>query len=95
MTSENSKSIIPENSKTDIQQVFKDSYVFDFLNLPEQHSEGDLQNGLINRMKEFILELGRDFIFIGNEYKLMAVIVIFTLTYCFIIGVYNVLLPLS
>lgn len=72
MTSENPKSIIPKDSKTDIQNVFKDSYVFDFLNLPEQHSEGDLQKGLINRMKDFILELGRDFIFIGNEYKLMV-----------------------
>ncbi len=72
MNSENPKSIIPKNSKTDIQNVFKDSYVFDFLNLPEQHSEGDLQKGLINRMKDFILELGRDFIFIGNEYKLMV-----------------------
>ncbi|WP_116788991.1 PDDEXK nuclease domain-containing protein [Flavobacterium psychrotrophum] len=72
MTSENSKSVIQSNSKTDIEQVFKDSYVFDFLNLPEKHSEGDLQNGLLNRMKDFILELGRDFIFIGNEYKLMV-----------------------
>lgn len=56
----------------DISYAFKDSYVFDFLNLTEQHSEGDLQKGLINRMKDFILELGRDFIFIGNEYKLMV-----------------------
>jgi predicted nuclease of restriction endonuclease-like (RecB) superfamily len=72
MTSENPKSVTPKNSKTDIQNVFKDSYVFDFLNLPEQHREGDLQKGFINRMKDFILELGRDFIFIGNEYKLMV-----------------------
>jgi len=72
MTSENPKSIIPKDSKADIQHAFKDSYVFDFLNLPEQHSEGDLQKGLINRMKDFILELGRDFIFIGEEYKLMV-----------------------
>lgn len=72
MTSENPKSIIPKDSKLDIRNVFKDSYIFDFLNLPEQHSEGDLQKGLINRMKDFILELGRDFIFIDSEYKLMV-----------------------
>ena len=72
MTSENSKSVTKSQSNTDIQQVLKDSYIFDFLNLPEKHSEGDLQKGLLNRMKEFILELGRDFIFIGNEYKLMV-----------------------
>lgn len=55
-----------------IDQVFKDSYVLDFLNLPESHSEGDLQDGLISQMKDFILELGRDFIFVGKEYKLMV-----------------------
>ena len=72
MTSEKPKSVIQSKSKTDIQQVFKDSYVFDFLNLPEKHSEGDLQKGLLLKMKDFILELGRDFIFIGEEYKLMV-----------------------
>lgn len=72
MTSENSKSVVQSISKTDIQHVFKDSYVFDFLNLPDQHSEGDLQKGLLHRMKDFILELGRDFIFISEEYKLMV-----------------------
>jgi len=56
----------------DISYVFKDSYVFDFLNLPDSHSEKDLQKGLLSRMKDFILELGRDFIFIGEEYKLMV-----------------------
>lgn len=55
-----------------IGDVFKDDYVFDFLNLPETHSEGDLQKGLIGRMKDFILELGRDFIFMGEEYQLQV-----------------------
>lgn len=51
---------------------FKDSYVFDFLNLPEPHSERDLQQGLIRQMKQFILELGRDFLFVGEEYKVQV-----------------------
>lgn len=72
MTSENPIPVIQTKSKTDIQQVFKDSYVFDFLNLPEEHSEGDLQKGLLLKMKDFILELGRDFLFIGEEYKLQV-----------------------
>ncbi|KGO79975.1 hypothetical protein Q763_12290 [Flavobacterium beibuense F44-8] len=72
MTSENPKSVIHSKSKSHIEQVFKDSYVFDFLNLPEKHSEGELQKGLLLKMKDFILELGRDFIFIGEEYKLMV-----------------------
>lgn len=72
MTSENPKSIIQSKSKSIREQVFKDSYVFDFLNLPEKHSEDDLQKGLLLKMKDFILELGRDFIFVGEEYKLMV-----------------------
>lgn len=58
--------------KADITTSFKDSYVFEFLDLPEPYSEGDLQKGLIKQMKNFILELGRDFIFIDEEYKVQV-----------------------
>lgn len=51
---------------------FKDSYVFEFLNLSDPHSESDLQKGLIRQMKKFILELGKDFLFIGEEYKVQV-----------------------
>jgi predicted nuclease of restriction endonuclease-like (RecB) superfamily len=51
---------------------FKDSYIFDFLNLPEPHSENDLQKALIKQLKDFILELGKDFLFIDEEYKLQV-----------------------
>lgn len=59
-------------SNHDLTNTFKDSYVFEFLNLPEPHSEGDLQRGLVMQMKNFILELGKDFLFIGEEYKLQV-----------------------
>ena len=59
-------------TSNDLSNTFKDSYVFDFLNLPETHNETDLQKGLINQMKNFILELGRDFLFIGEEYKVQV-----------------------
>lgn len=49
---------------------FKDSYVFEFLNLGELHTEIELQAGLVMQMKNFVLELGRDFVFIGEEQKL-------------------------
>jgi predicted nuclease of restriction endonuclease-like (RecB) superfamily len=61
-----------QEKRPDISEVFKDSYIFDFLNLPEQYNENDLQKGLIRQMKHFILELGRDFLFIGEEYKLQV-----------------------
>lgn len=60
-----------ENDK-DLMNTFKDSYIFEFLNLPEQHSEKDLQRGLLQQMKKFILELGKDFLFIDDEYKLQV-----------------------
>ncbi|WP_246269670.1 PDDEXK nuclease domain-containing protein [Chitinophaga oryzae] len=43
--------------------------MFEFLNLPENHSEKDLQHALISKIKDFILELGDGFIFIGEEYR--------------------------
>lgn len=57
---------------SEIVNTFKDTYVFDFLNLPDIHSENDLQKGLIKQMKDFILELGRDFLFVGEEYKVQV-----------------------
>jgi predicted nuclease of restriction endonuclease-like (RecB) superfamily len=59
-------------SNNDLSNTFKDSYVFEFLNLPDPHSESDLQRGLLRQMKSFILELGKDFLFIGEEYKLQV-----------------------
>ena len=56
----------------DIIGTFKDNYIFEFLNLSEQHNESDLQKGLVNQMKNFILELGKDFLFIDEEYRLQV-----------------------
>jgi predicted nuclease of restriction endonuclease-like (RecB) superfamily len=52
--------------------VFKDSYVVDFLNLPPEHSEADLHQGLLGKLKHFLLELGRDFCFVGSEYPVQV-----------------------
>jgi predicted nuclease of restriction endonuclease-like (RecB) superfamily len=52
--------------------VFRDSYILDFLNLPPSHSENDLKTALILYLKDFILELGRDFCFLGQEYRLQV-----------------------
>lgn len=50
--------------------MFKDTLFVDFLNLPQKHSESKLRNGLVEHMKQFILELGKDFIFMDQEYRL-------------------------
>lgn len=64
------KTIIKDKQDTEISP-FKDTYIFDFLDgLPKKPKEKDLQQALINGLKEFILELGKDFSFVGQNYKL-------------------------
>ncbi len=55
-----------------VENVFKDTYLLDFLDLPDAHSEADLQSALVGRLKQFILELGRDFCFVGEEYLIQV-----------------------
>jgi len=55
-----------------IPKVFRDKYIFEFLDLPEPHTEIDLKKGLVKRLKQFILEIGKDFTFIGEEYRLQV-----------------------
>lgn len=52
--------------------VFRDAYLVEFLALPEAHSELDLHRGLLNRLKDFLIELGRDFCFVGSEFPLQV-----------------------
>ncbi len=58
--------------KPNISNTFKENYVLEFLDLPAQHSEADLQKALIGQMKSFILELGKDFLFVGEEYRIQV-----------------------
>lgn len=51
---------------------FLDSYVLEFLNLPQNYREKDLQKALIDNMKDFLLEIGQDFSFIGKEYRVQV-----------------------
>ena len=52
--------------------VFKDAYVVEFLALPDEHSEADLHLGLVGQLKSFLIELGRDFCFVGSQYPLQV-----------------------
>ncbi len=52
--------------------VFKDSYMVEFLDLPDGHAEADLHRGLLRQLKNFLIELGRDFCFVGSEYPLQV-----------------------
>jgi predicted nuclease of restriction endonuclease-like (RecB) superfamily len=56
----------------DAAAVFKDTYLVEFLDLPPGHSEGDLQRGLVEQLRRFLIELGRDFCFVGSQYLLQV-----------------------
>lgn len=56
----------------EVESVFKDTYVVEFLDLPDGHSELDLHKGLLAELKNFLIELGRDFCFVGSEYPLQV-----------------------
>lgn len=52
--------------------VFKDAYALEFLDLPTGHTEADLHRGLLGRLQAFLIELGRDFCFVGSEFPLQV-----------------------
>ena len=52
--------------------VFRDTYILDFLDLPERHSENSLQRGLVRDVRGFLQALGPDFCFIGEEYRIQV-----------------------
>ena len=52
--------------------VFKDAYLVEFLDLPAEHAESDLHRGLLRKLKDFLIELGRDFCFAGSEFPVQV-----------------------
>lgn len=52
--------------------VFKDTYMLEFLDLPAVHSERDLQEALVANLRDFLLELGADFTFVGEQFRLQV-----------------------
>ena len=63
--------LLPEPIKGLKENPFLDSYVIEFLDLPSNFKEADLRKGLIRNMKDFILEVGKDFTF-NEEYRVQV-----------------------
>ena len=57
---------------TYVRESILDTYVLEFLDLPEQFAEKNLRKAIIENLKQFILEFGRDFTFIGEEYRVQV-----------------------
>lgn len=67
-----SQKLEPVPVQPDVKSQFLDTYVLEFLDLPERFSERDLQKAIIHNLKNFILEIGKDFTFVGEEYKVQV-----------------------
>jgi len=62
-------SVLPTQFPTNI---FKDPYIFEFLDLPDGHSENDLEKALVKNLQKFILEIGKGFTYMGNQFRLQV-----------------------
>lgn len=67
-----SKKPLPKSVPAAARKSILDSYVLEFLDLPEQYSENNLKKAIIGNLKKFILEFGKDFTFVGEEYRVQV-----------------------
>lgn len=63
---------LPEERKIQAKLAVKDEYTFDFAEMSPEYSEHELEMQLINHIREFLIEMGGDFTFIGNQYHLLV-----------------------
>jgi len=61
---------VPEKYRLQAKLAVKDDYNFDFIEMGPQHSEAEFEAGIIKNIRAFLLEMGSDFSFIGNQYHL-------------------------
>ena len=63
---------LPEAIKHQAQLAVKDEYTFDLLNLTDEHSESLLEEQLVKNIRNFLLEMGHQFTFVGNQFRLQV-----------------------
>lgn len=67
----NFEQTLPEKYRNQAIFAVKDEFQFDFLDLADKHTERELEIALINNIRNFLIEMGGEFSFIGNQYKLV------------------------
>jgi predicted nuclease of restriction endonuclease-like (RecB) superfamily len=61
---------LPEELQQQAKLSVKDEYIFDFLELAEEHSERQLEHAILGKMEHFLREMGGIFTFVGSQYRL-------------------------
>jgi len=69
MLSRKTDNLVPHAKDKNILSQFKDDYMLDFLGLKDEFSEKNLRKAIVQNLKQFFLEFGRYFTFVGEEYK--------------------------
>ena len=65
-------SAVLTQTRPEAVHVFRDAYMLEFLGLPDSHSEADLHVSLLAKLRQFLIELGRDFCFAGSQFPLQV-----------------------
>jgi len=68
----NFKNTLPVTLSPLVQETLKDPYIFDFLQLDTDYRERDIENQLIKHVNRFMLELGKGFAYVGQQYPLLV-----------------------
>jgi predicted nuclease of restriction endonuclease-like (RecB) superfamily len=66
----NFDAVLSDSVKKQAVLAVKDNFTFDFIDLNDEHSESELEQALINNIRQFLLEMGPDFTFVGSQYRL-------------------------
>ena len=66
----NFKSILPSIESDLAKNTLKDPYIFEFLNLKDKYKESELEELMVQKIRDVLLELGKGFSFVGNQYKI-------------------------
>ncbi len=66
----NFEQTLPKKYKDQAILAVKDEFSFDFLGLADKHSERELEQALVNNIRQFLIEMGGEFSFIGNQFKI-------------------------
>lgn len=70
LSQQNFEQHLPDEIKAQAVLAVKDEYIFDFLELGEQHSEYQLEQAILNNIRQFLIEMGGDFCFIANQFRI-------------------------
>lgn len=69
ISDEKNKAVLTKNAGL---TALRDSYILEFLDIPEYHKENELRKSIVANIRDFILEFGKDFTFVGEEYRVQV-----------------------